>query len=64
MEKISHICHMKKREIRVTGVPDKISDQLKAIAHNSGITLSQLLRPKLREIADEYPENMKQKSDD
>ncbi len=46
-------------ELRVRGVSDKIRNDLINIAKNHGTTLSDFLKPKLREIADSYPEKMK-----
>jgi hypothetical protein len=49
----------KNNEIRITGVPEQIKEDLKNIAKNSGVDLGQLLKPKLREIRDSYPEYMR-----
>jgi hypothetical protein len=48
-------------ELRITGVNPKLKDELNNIAANQGINLTSFLKPKLREIADSYPEKMKQK---
>jgi predicted DNA-binding protein len=45
--------------IKITGVSQKIKDELNNISSNAGIPLSQILKPKLREIVDSYPEDMK-----
>jgi len=49
----------KNNEIRITSVPPKIKEDLKNIAKNEGISLAHLLKPKLREIRDSYPERMR-----
>lgn len=49
----------KENEIRVKGVPPVIKQDLKNIAKNTGTTLSQLLKPHLREIRDSYSEDMR-----
>ena len=47
-------------EIRVKGVSEKTKTDIVNIAKNSGVTISQLLKPKIREIADSYPDKMRQ----
>lgn len=47
------------KEVRVRGVNNQIVDDLEAIAKNLGITVTALLKPKLREIRDSYPEKMR-----
>ena len=49
----------KRCEIRIDYVPEKVYTEIKNIAANEGIAMSQLLRPKLREIAHSYPEWMR-----
>lgn len=51
----------KKNEIRITGVAPQIKEDLQNIARNEGICLGQLLKPKLREIRDSYPQHMREK---
>lgn len=46
-------------EIRLEGVPSKTKNELKNIAKNLGVTLNGFLKPKLKEIADSYPEELK-----
>lgn len=46
-------------EIRVTGVSENTREALLNIAKNTGVSISNLLRPKLTEIANSYPELMK-----
>lgn len=41
-------------EIRITGVSESIKEDLSTIAKDMGVTLSGYLKPKLREIADDY----------
>lgn len=50
--------------IKITGVSDKMKDELKNISKNSGITLSQMLKPKLREFCESFPPEMKKKYSD
>lgn len=60
MEFFLHLWYMpKNNEIRITGVPEQIKSDLKNIAKNQGVNLGQLLKPKLREIRDSYPEHMR-----
>jgi hypothetical protein len=46
-------------EIRIRGVSKKVVEELLNISKNSGVPLSDLLKPKLREIADSFPDSMK-----
>jgi hypothetical protein len=46
-------------EIRICNVAHDLHNDLQNIAKNSGITLQQFLKPKLRDIANSYPEAMK-----
>lgn len=48
-------------EIRLRGVSEKLIEDLSNISKNLGITISQMLKPKIREIVESYPEKMKQK---
>lgn len=48
-------------EVRIKGVPKDVHDDLKNIAANIGISISNMLRPKLREIRDSYSEKMRTK---
>lgn len=50
----------KEREIRVRGVSEKTQTELMNIAGNSGVNLSNFLRPKLTELVNSYPEHMRQ----
>lgn len=45
--------------LRISGVPNQLANELQNIAKNSGVTLAALLKPKLREIAESYPQQMK-----
>lgn len=64
MEYFFYIYLMEKdSEIRITNVPPQIKQELKNIAKNSGVSLGQLLKPKLREIASSYEANMKTNPD-
>ncbi len=49
-----------REEVRITGVPTNVKKELDNIADNLGTTVSALLKPKLREIADSYSQNLKQ----
>jgi hypothetical protein len=51
-------------EIRIYGVSPKLKTDLYNIAKNTGVTLASLLKPKLREIAESYPTQMKQEVKD
>jgi hypothetical protein len=48
-----------KDEIRIYGVSQQVRSELKTIASNKGITLAAYLKPKLREIIDAEPPNLK-----
>jgi hypothetical protein len=49
----------KSDELRLRGISGKLKEELVNIAENEGINLSALLRPKLRQIVDSYPQQMK-----
>lgn len=51
----------KQNEIRITNVPLDVKNDLENIASNIGISLSAMLKPKLREIRDGYSEKMRVK---
>ena len=53
----------KQNEIRITNVPLDVKNDLENIAGNIGVTLSAMLKPKLREIRDSYSDKMKKKPD-
>lgn len=53
-------CRDELPEIRVRGVSPQLHDDLINISRNEGRSLSDILKPKLREVADSYPERMKQ----
>ena len=60
MENFFYFWNMaKNNEIRITGVPEQIKEDLKNIAFNTGVDLGQLLKPRLREIRDSYPEYLR-----
>jgi hypothetical protein len=46
-------------EVRIRGVSKRLIEELNNIAENTGVPLSQILKQKLREIADSYPDKMK-----
>lgn len=47
-------------EIRITGVGKELHSDLNNIADHLGIPLVSMLKPKLREIRDSFPEEMRQ----
>jgi hypothetical protein len=54
----------KNDEVRIRGVASDLKNQLLAIAKNTGISLTDLLKPKLREIANSYDDSMKRIRED
>jgi len=50
-------------EIRITGVSPEVHRDLIAISKNEAVNLSDLLKPKLREIRDSYPDYMRKLPD-
>jgi hypothetical protein len=46
-------------EIRITNLSSKTFSDIKNIAENSGVTMSNLLRPQITKIAESYPDRMK-----
>lgn len=48
-----------KNELRLQSVPSAVSNDLKNISGNIGISLTALLKKHLREIIDQYPDEMK-----
>jgi hypothetical protein len=50
----------KNPEIRIRGVSKKTKEELMNIAKNFNMTLSNFMRPKLKEIADSYSDKHKQ----
>lgn len=48
-------------EIRMRGVSKKLVTELVNISKNIGIDLSDMLKPKIREIVDAYPDHLKVK---
>lgn len=48
-----------KPEVRIKGVSENTHQQICNISDHLGVTISQFLRPKLREIIDSYPEHMR-----
>lgn len=49
----------KEPEIRVRGVSETLKQELLNIARNQGIKLSDFLKPKLREIRDSFPKELR-----
>ncbi len=47
-------------EIKIKGVPPKVKEELRNISKNLGTNLGDFLKPYLRKILDEYPQNMRQ----
>jgi len=50
----------KKRTITIKSVPEHLENDIKVIAENLGVTTSAFLKPHLKNIADQYPDHMKQ----
>lgn len=50
-------------EVRIR-IGEKLHEQLNNISDNTGESLSSLVRPKLREIVESYPEEMKRPKKD
>lgn len=46
-------------EIRITGVPEDIKAQVVNISDHIGVSVSSLLKPKLREWINSFPEHYK-----
>lgn len=46
-------------DIKITNVPPDVAKELKNIADNEGVPFSSFLKPKLREIRDSYPKDMR-----
>jgi hypothetical protein len=46
-------------ELRITGVPEEILEQLHNIAKNEGNNLSAILKPHLRKIVESYSDRMR-----
>ena len=49
----------KQTELRITGISPKTLNDINNIAHNSGVTISNLLRPHIPKIVESYPEGMR-----
>lgn len=47
------------REIRIRGVGKQVRTDLENIAENLGTSVSDLVKPKLWELSNSYPEHMK-----
>lgn len=54
----------RKPELRIQGVSEKTKQEIINIADNVGVGISELLRPKLREIIESYPEKFRQPKPD
>jgi hypothetical protein len=52
---------MERSELRLCGFPKEVNAQLTIIAKNIGVTKSELLRPKIREIINSFPEEYRTK---
>lgn len=46
-------------EIRIRGISSKVMEDVKNIAHNSGLNMSTLLKPEITKIVNSYPERMR-----
>lgn len=51
-------------EIRIRGIRKDIIDDLKEISKNHDVTLNNFLRPKLKEIRDQYSDHIRGISDE
>lgn len=51
----------KSDELRLRGISGKLKEDLQTIARNEGVNLSALLKPRLRQIVDSYPPQMRVK---
>lgn len=49
----------KQTELRITGISPKVFNEVNNIAGNSGVTMSNLLRPEISKIVSSYPEWMR-----
>jgi hypothetical protein len=47
-------------EIKITNVPNSLKTELTNIAKNHGVELGSWLKPKLRELANTYPQRMRE----
>ncbi len=47
-------------ELRIRGVSHAMRDQLFNISKNEGTSISDLLKPKIREVIESYPVHMRQ----
>jgi hypothetical protein len=47
------------KPLRIEGVHDDLHEELKNIASHCGVTISNFMRPKLRDISNSYPDHMK-----
>lgn len=54
---------MERKNFRISQIPSSVRDQLKTIAKNSNYTMSGLMRPKIRELIDSFPEHLKTPND-
>lgn len=50
---------MAKDQMSIRGVNDQLKQDLKNIADNLGDSVSSLIKPKLRELRDSYPEHLR-----
>lgn len=51
------------RELRIYGVPASTAKEVKNIARNLGVKVSDFMKPHIKKIVQEYPENMRAKRD-
>ena len=50
---------MERRKLNISRVPRNTRDQIKLIANNSNMNMSEFMRPKIREIINSFPEHLK-----
>ncbi len=47
------------RELRVYGLPANLSTEVKNIAQNLGVKMSDFMKPHIKKIVESYPESMR-----
>lgn len=52
---------IKPDEITIQNIPSVTASQIKNIAYNKGISVTALIKPKLRELADSFPKELHKK---
>lgn len=52
-----------KRYLKITGIPPSVKEQFMNISDNTGSSMSALIKPKIMELIDSYPEHMRKRKD-